>query len=303
MGDSVEAQQVPMNSLNTLTEPIAGPSGIGGEDIDNLSRDVKKLHVRGKRASGAEKRRRQKERARKEGTLTLEKSDNETSAGESLVAKRKRETGETPPGSTRPAKLAKNSGITKKKYSDAVRDSLKVAVVKKRDDASHEDLTQEEVEYIKDGLMQALDSITDHEGTKPGFLDTNFSHGHFEVNCADSLSLDWLKDQIQKMSDCGNLKLSVKTKDELPKITRATIFLPGKLVEDRIALSRISTQNAGLKTSSWRVYHSGRQTEKGRLIVVGLDEVSVKVVKAQNSAVYYGLQKIAVRMKSSTTAP
>jgi hypothetical protein len=83
------------------------------------------------------------------------------------------------------------------------------------------------------------------------------------------------------MSDCGNLKLSVKTKDELQKITRATIFLPGKLVEDRIALSKISTQNAGPKTSSWRVYHSGRQTGKRRLIVVGLDEVSVKVIKAE----------------------
>jgi hypothetical protein len=99
------------------------------------------------------------------------------------------------------------------------------------------------------------------------------------------------------------MKLSVKTKDELPKITTATIFLPGKLVEDRIALSKISTQNAGPKTSSWRVYHSGRQTGKRRLIVVGLDGLSVKVIKAQHSAVYYGLQKITVRMKSSTTAP
>jgi hypothetical protein len=81
----------------------------------------------------------------------------------------------------------------------------RVAVVKKRDDASYEDLTQEEVEHIKDGLMQALDGITNHEGTRSGFLDTNFSHGQFGVNCADSLSLDWLKDQIQKMSDCGNL--------------------------------------------------------------------------------------------------
>jgi hypothetical protein len=75
-------------SLDTITEPMAGPSGLGGEEIDNLSRDVKKLHVHGKRPAGAEKRRRHKDRAPKEGTLTLEKSDNETCAGESLVAKR-----------------------------------------------------------------------------------------------------------------------------------------------------------------------------------------------------------------------
>jgi hypothetical protein len=48
-----------------------------------------------------------------------------------------------------------------------------VAVVKKRDDASHEDLTQKEVDYIKDGLMQALDGITNHERTRPGFHQSN----------------------------------------------------------------------------------------------------------------------------------
>jgi hypothetical protein len=50
----------------------------------------------------------------------------------------------------------------RKKYSDAVSYSLRVAVVKKRDYASNEDPIQEEVKYIKDGLMQALDGITNH---------------------------------------------------------------------------------------------------------------------------------------------
>jgi hypothetical protein len=90
-----------------------------------------------------------------------------------LIAKRRRATRETAPGSIRPAKVAKNSGTMKKKYSDAVRSLLRVAVVKKRNDASHEDLTQKEVDYIKDGLMQALDGITNHERTRPGFHQSN----------------------------------------------------------------------------------------------------------------------------------
>jgi hypothetical protein len=39
-----------------MTGAIAGPSGLGGKNIDNLSRYVRKIHARGKRASGAEKR-------------------------------------------------------------------------------------------------------------------------------------------------------------------------------------------------------------------------------------------------------
>jgi hypothetical protein len=46
-----------MNSLDTTTEHIVGPTGLGGEKIkiDNLSRDVRKIHFRGKRPSEAER--------------------------------------------------------------------------------------------------------------------------------------------------------------------------------------------------------------------------------------------------------
>jgi hypothetical protein len=114
-------------------EPIAGPSGLDDKKIDNLSRSVKKIHVRAKYNQERKKGGVKKKVLLKKGRWHLKKWQY-TSAGESLVVKRRHKTGKTSSGSIRPAKIAKNSGTMKKKYSDAVSDSLRVAVVKKRDD-------------------------------------------------------------------------------------------------------------------------------------------------------------------------
>jgi hypothetical protein len=114
--------------------------------------------------------------------------------------------------------------------------------------------------------------------------------------------LEWLRSAITAINNKGGPTLVLKTKDELPQYHRASVWIPGRFAEDKVVLSRIMAQNPGLVASCWRVYHSGRASEKGRTLIVGIDSKSVEMINGLRGHVFYGLQKVLVNLKQKKAA-
>jgi Domain of unknown function (DUF4780) len=144
--------------------------------------------------------------------------------------------------------------------------------------------------------LDEIDTEKNPEATRPCFLGARPWQGYLQVQCSDGLTLDWLKSQIKSIKLDSSI-LCVRTKDQLPKTLKASFFIPGKTVVPKTVLKRIATQNKGLRTSGWRIIHASKQSETGRFLVVAVDETSAGLIRSQNSEIFYGLEKIQIRLK------
>lgn len=64
-----------------------------------------------------------------------------------------------------------------------------------------------------------------------------------------------------------------------------------------VVFRRLETQNNGIVTKHWRTFHCGTTNPKGMFIVVGVDEASMKYIKAHNAELYYGLHQVSVGLR------
>lgn len=272
--------------------------GADGKSVGDLSAKLEKLNV-AKTGLSRSARRRRARRARQamvneNDTLNLSQGEKTNENG-----KRARDAGETPPSISRPLKYVKKFDFApRKSYVEAVKDSMQVLIVKTNDIEVVIKLTYDEAILIKDSLLEKLDEGSSTE-IRPGFLGTKVVKGVLEMNCADSLTIDWLKSQIPKISEHLGFKLCIKTKDELPTLVAISLYLPGKPVEDAAAFKRLEAQNSGLETKYWRTFHNGRPTPKGRFLVVGVDETSVEYIRAHKFELFYGFQRLSIGMRPS----
>jgi Domain of unknown function (DUF4780) len=135
---------------------------------------------------------------------------------------------------------------------------------------------------------------------RPCFLGTRTWQGFLEIQCQDSLSFEWLKSSIGTIR-LNNFTFRAISKSELPKTLKAQFFVLGQPVNDEHLFKRIEKQNAGLVTSGWRITFSSEQTEKGRFVIIAIDEKSADVIRNQNSGIFYGLQRLQVTLKPQGT--
>jgi Domain of unknown function (DUF4780) len=308
------AKQAMTSAENVVTHEPVSISLV--DNILNISDEMSKMTFKRRRLSGAQRKQRAKLRAQ-QATIEAggepsginsetEKGTDEPCSSNSMpqggtAAKRQREGGETPAKDKKPAKKAKNMPKPVKTYSEVVRDSLRVAI--QNESNLSEGLTHAQAETLKDNLMEALDNIPGSSTTpRPCFHDSSLVHGALMLTCADATSLEWLRSAVTEINARGGPTLVLKTKDELPQYHRASIWIPGRFAEDKVVLSRIMAQNPGLATSCWRVYHSGRASEKGRTIIIGIDSKSVETINGLRGFIFYGLQKVLVNLKQKKAA-
>ena len=126
------------------------------------------------------------------------------------------------------------------------------------------------------------------DGCRPCFLGTKVWQGYLEIQCQDALSFNWLKSRIGTIQH-NNSSFRITTRSELPKTLKAQFYVPGPTVEDWQLLKRIEKQNVGLVTSKWRITYSSEQTEKGRFVIIAVDEKSAEIIRTQRYGLFYGL--------------
>lgn len=198
-----------------------------------------------------------------------------------------------------PSKRVKGPRPSKspKKLNDVVKDAHKLVILNGSDQSVG--LNDELAGQVEDLLMSALDDIPASSGSsRPCFHGRSLENGNMVISCTNDESVQWLKKAITDINSSGAMKLIFKMKNELPRLEKARIWIPGKYSDDDSVMSRLAAQNHGLRTSAWKIYYSGKASNKGRLLSVGVDAKSLEIVRGLGFKLFYGLQKVAVTMQS-----
>jgi len=263
----------------------------GAELVASLSEKLGELDVDEKPLSKSARRRRSRRARHAAARPQVVQNNRDQVESKNENGKRPREVGES--SGSRPPK--RFDFAPKKTYSEVVKGSMQLFIMKMDQQEEIVDLATGEADSIKDFLLEKLDEAAT-TGARPHFTGVRVLKSSLEINCNDLATVEWVKSRIPEL---GGLKLCVKTKDELPKLTPISLMIPDKPVEEAVIFKRLTTQNEGLSTQSWRIFHRGSQTPRGRYFVVGVDAASLNFIRAHNNELFYGLRQISVGMKST----
>lgn len=211
-------------------------------------------------------------------------------------AKRKRSDQSTP--DTNPPNK-KQDVRTKKSFSETVKSSLQIFITKV--DGS---LNKEEEILLRNNLCERLDQ-TPPDVNRPTFDYFSLINGSLRAQCTNTESATWLKTQISEIDSINGAKLISSSKEDKRK--RVTISIREKSSDsNEKILSRIqhSNQQIGLSTGKWIVTKVLKLESDYRLLLVAIDEDSVKIISERtDGSLYYQLQKftIDVKMKKPST--
>ena len=327
----------PSDQVAELREDASVPPGSA---VIDLTADVQRLHLRGARPCGAEKRRRKKQKAlskpgpspvagcssgsverRTEGlpidehgrpmVLTLEMAKTWPGPGECSTSSKQ--------GSTSPKKGSKSSkrlrssetppstsGATKKRCTIMQPRNYKEAaesnlrVAVIPDGYPEPKLSKEQIEAVQGSILDALFKLP-REVFTPRFEDSREADGALVMTCADQETKSWLAGVVPTLKVWEGAKLSLVEKSALPKLTRALVWVPGLMEDSKRILQMMARQNPGLSTDRWRLFSREERRPHGTLLIVGLDAASIEVLRACQLRPYIGLTRAEVTLPGKTS--
>ncbi|CAH1105879.1 unnamed protein product [Psylliodes chrysocephalus] len=147
--------------------------------------------------------------------------------------------------------------LSGKSYKDAATSHLKVAIIDK--DNPYGKITTEKAILVKKTLMGELDktilSASCSKTKPPIFRSWTHSGEIIRVTCDDDLTLEWLKTKVPTLKTSERATLAVVKMAELPKLTKASFWVPGEaqadLDEKEVVLRRLEGQNPNLQVAKW----------------------------------------------------
>ena len=136
---------------------------------------------------------------------------------------------------------------------------------------------------------------------------SGLDQGVFKINCSDQRSLNWLKKSAQRIELIEGSGFTVVELVELNSLNKVRVWIAGIPEEPRLIFSRLAKQNRGLNTSEWSVLYrkEQRRTEGepqgqpgGQLLVLGVDDESLKVLRELGGKVHLELSKVTFMLPS-----
>jgi len=219
-------------------------------------------------------------------------------SGASTGRKRKTEVWPTPPQDTKKKKKAKRGTSVAASFAQAEKDDL-LGIVLVRDNP-YQTFTRAEMAQVKTELGRQVDAVIDAgEKLIPRFTDCGMRNSRLTLSCADRKSFEWLKtilDNLEVGEGDGRLRLCLATPDEVPKLTRAEVFIiTGDPPGVPRFLRNIQAQNPGLHTERWALKHQ-QQTASSQLLVFGIDPESVAALAANDYHAFFRLGRVTFKV-------
>jgi len=124
--------------------------------------------------------------------------------------------------------------------------------------------------------------------------------------------LNWLKESAERIEPIEGSGFTVVELAELNSLNKVKVWIPGIPEEPRLIFSRLAKQNRGLNTSGWRVLcrKEQRRTEgepqgqpDGQLLVLGVDDESLKVLRELGGKVHLELSKVTLCCLARASEP
>lgn len=311
------------NSENTTQETGEGGSADPPQNIQGPRR---------KRISGAQQRKRQREREQRgalEATGSTTHSTLTQAATKPRAGKQPPQGGSSQPGSSgsqdkkrlrsdgssevsprgQPKRRAMEQPSTSAplKYSEVIASHLRVAVIDKQDwdSSSLGRLSATQVELLQGELAKRLDNtLFSGKQVAPIFRSTSYSQETLKFTCENDSSLDWLKNTICSLPPLWEgANLDVVPVDQLPKLTKVTLWIPGNPVETGVILRRLAAQNPWAKIEEWINFHTvTRSDPKGIVLLFGVREAIEKDLRSRGGRLNYMFTSHTVKIHQAVTS-
>lgn len=180
---------------------------------------------------------------------------------------------------------------------------LRVAIIDKQgwNQDSVGRLSVAQAEALRQGLEGLLISELTGSGLEqpaPQFRSWTHSQEIVKVTCENQQSLDWLRIAIGKLTNLWEgAQLEIIPVDRLPRMTKATLWMPGKPVEREVALKVLARQNPWARPEGWVVFHDAiRSDPEGRILVFGVNEGIKKALEERQGRMSFLLSSLKIKL-------
>ncbi|XP_045482301.1 uncharacterized protein LOC123686294 [Harmonia axyridis] len=162
-------------------------------------------------------------------------------------------------------------------------------------------LEMDQLMAIKKSLMEEIIALGNEDAITPTFQQLHIRPGWLGLTCSDKATVEWLKSIQPKLKPWVGADLRIDEEAELPHPEILVGYLPDShdLSNEKI-LKAVENQNAGLKTSSWRVLRRGPSGPMLE-IVISADRTSVERLRAKNWQINYFFGQTNLRLKGPKT--
>ncbi|VEN60229.1 unnamed protein product [Callosobruchus maculatus] len=328
----ISAVRTEPEATNNLME--SGNSSMGNnstqdEDTRNLGSNLNRLHLNKEKLSGAQKRKRARERAIAKGEPILprkqrtnrkpraakdpkpDKSGVDGAMGPPTATpppsdqrdkgkKRVLSSGSTPSPSQNPKKIAKRdpAAAQPSKTSGAsysgVTSAIKMSVFVGPEPETK--MTPEQGALVQEAILQEIWKCQPGKG--PKFNHCQVEHGMVHLRCTDNHAVEWLKTIIPQLKPWEGAVLRTLPSKEIAPRVRVSVWIPKEHlnVDDPTqTLRRLKTQNEGIDADNWKAFNIKKEP-KGAILIVGMDESSLRELARKEYKLHLGFTIVTFRV-------
>lgn len=132
---------------------------------------------------------------------------------------------------------------------------------------------------------------------KPRIYHAGYIHGRYELLGADMETLDWATSIIPYLTDLWEgANIHITYAGPIPKLTKATILIPGDPVAPETFYTQINWLNEDIDTTMWRIFFRNKTGKDGQIINFGIDEDSLSVLAKKNFMLFFGIGHLSIRL-------
>lgn len=167
---------------------------------------------------------------------------------------------------------------------------VKMAVV--REDHPQNRLTEEEALKIKRELGRRA-----MKGKNVRMTSCHLEAGAIVVGCANSITKEWLENQIQELNPYQGLQLKTGPARSLVKTVTVSTFVPktNEAENKEEVMEALKNQNE-LQTEYWSTV-GGNSNPNGQSLVFRIDEESLQKLKALNMRPFVGSERLTFKLQ------
>lgn len=190
-------------------------------------------------------------------------------------------------------------------YKDATLSHLKVAIIDK--DNPYGKIPKAKEVLVKKALTGELDKFifsTPGSSTSrpPVFRSWTYSGEIVRIVCEDENTLEWLTKSVASLRPWESAALAVVRLDQLPRLTKAALWIPVEPESDReekeVVVSRLAGQNPTVNVRRWCLFHhEAKEDPRGLLLVFGIGDEDIQILRARSMRLHYLFQSLVLKIK------
>jgi hypothetical protein len=244
---------------------------------DRLAAGISTIGLQARKLSGAQRKKRMRERKMREGTWTESKHPRKTPpsqdrgvVGSSGGVKRPHSDSSTPSTEQQQPKKSRSTLMQTKTHKKAAT-GIKMVIIHRR----HPNMTldQNQADIIQEKVSDLVD-VNPVGEAPPQFLHSRFAQGILTNTCANEFTKAWLMRVVERLGELWeSMELKVVDFRDLPKRPRVLVRIPGNMEVTKV-VSRLRTQNPGLNTVDWAVM-SRKVVGRKQTLALSIDSIII----------------------------